>query len=1475
VPTITYSHTAGSVFPAGFTPVIATATDAYGNTAKALVVVAVEPSIRNVTFSQRTDGSRKVDVDYDLLGGAARVGLEVSLDRGATYRSVASVSGAVGAFVSPGSGQRITWDAGADDPALGNAEVRLRVTARSTSQLGAFSGIPSGAYQIGDLTGDGDVYLGVAPVTSVSLSGFSMATTPTTKQQWDLVREWGLSHGYTDLRQVSGKGPDHPVSSVNWYEAVKWLNAASEKEGLTPCYWVDGAVFRTGNSSGVLCIWDVTGYRLPTEAEWEVAARGGQVGKRFPWGDTISLSQANYNGRPANHFYDQGPLGRPPAYAVGSSPYTAPVGSFPANGYGLKDMAGNVFQWCWDKVGSYQGGNNPRGPSTGSYRALRGGAWTVEANFVRCAFRGAQNPLLFGSSVSGGTGDLGFRAAQGVLTGSALEAGTSAGAVDTAAPVLSGVPASMSVRATSDAGAVVDYPVATALDSSSASPTLSYSHARGTMFAVGTTTVTVTATDSFGNSSTADFTVTVLATAPSITAPPAGRTVTEGETVWLSVTAAGTGPLSYQWKKDGADILGATGRVYTFSSATRDNAGSYTVVVTSGAGSVTSQPALMTVVKPGRFSFGRAVYSQAKGAGETVVPVTVRRMIDGSEPASVEVVASSERLPDSAYALPSQPTLVRWEAGELGDKTVNLVLRKGHPVAPEGASIQLRLQSPTGGELGEIGVATVALTPREPGVLMFEAATLERVKPETGDLTVALAVRRVQGATGAVSVEVESVGGNASAGDSIIAQPMILEWGDGDTEPKSFPVLVKAAATVPAGGKTLKFRLRNASGGAEVGGQGTASLVLSPAGLPGSVGFAATTFAGAKAPSGETVVPVSVVRTSGGRGLVSVQVEVAGGTAIAGGDYVLAAPVVLTWADAELGAKTFPIRIPEGAQLGAKGKTVLLKLKEVTGGVGFGVSRSATVNLMSGDTPGPVVVVESPRQNARVAGTSVVMRGKATDVSGVVRVTVSLNGADPEEAELTQAGNGNACEWIVTLWPEQGVNTATVLAYDHRGNVSPDTALRFTFAHVRPELAGTYDGLLVPAVTREELSGQPTAAGVFEGTRGGGLLAVSVSSAGSVTGRMTAGGTEQAFKGVLKRDGTVVFNGGLEKWAVKRSEGRGSTQLGELSLRLREGDPAVVLGELTVPGGGLLLAGIEAEKHVYSAAKVLPSGMRRIPEEVLNPGYENGRYTVLFEALSDEGTETNSGLERSGFPQGAGSGQMTVSSAGVVRVVGRLADATPISYTNRLSPKLGWPVYVPIYGRRGFLAGHVQFDPSQAESDAACTAMEWLRPAGLAAPYGAGWPGGISVGFAASKYAVPSAPTKRLPTPANPFGVFGSTVPVNAIPGDTAPDFVPVELSLSGGGLATPWVQEATVNGGNALALVGAVPEGSPFKAFKWTFAAADGGLKGTFVHPVTGRIVSFTGATFQKTRRAAGCFQFLPANGAGASVGSVEAVLP
>jgi len=212
----------------------------------------------------------------------------------------------------------------------------------------------------------------------VVTNAFFMDITQVTKAQWDTVYNWAIANGYSFDNAGSGKAPDHPVHTANWYDFVKWCNARSEMTGRVPCYTVSGSTYKTGQSEPD-CDFDVNGYRLPTSDEWEYAARGGLSGKRFPWGDTIMHSQANYESF-GTFTYDISPTtGYHPDYRSGGFPYTSPVGSFQANGYGLYDMAGNLFDWCW---------------SLGSRRVFLGGDWTNDSRYALCGQKNSAYPTV-------------------------------------------------------------------------------------------------------------------------------------------------------------------------------------------------------------------------------------------------------------------------------------------------------------------------------------------------------------------------------------------------------------------------------------------------------------------------------------------------------------------------------------------------------------------------------------------------------------------------------------------------------------------------------------------------------------------------------------------------------------------------------------------------------------------------------------------------------------------------------------------------------------------------------------------------------------------------------------------------------------------------------------------------------------------------------------------------------------------------
>jgi len=309
-------------------------------------------TLSNLSAAQR-EGTKLVDIYFDAVDSAdSSVGVSVAVANGGVeLADAATFSGDIGSDVPTGTNLHVVWDGGAglNDTVTSNLSFTLTVSPAAVSGMGY---IPAGTNVVND------------PNFSYTLTSGNlfMDATEITKTEWDLVdaSAWGV---YTS--SGSGYGWSHPVQAVSWYEAAAWCNARSVQDGLTPCYYGGTSWF---------CDFSANGYRLPTVMEWEYAARGGASGWLYPWGNTISTTNANCEVNGYTH--------------PGFGGVTSPVESFAPNGYGLYDMAGNVWEWCWD--------------ISGANRLLKGGSFLETPNALRNGHYGLAPP--------GNQGDfIGFR----------------------------------------------------------------------------------------------------------------------------------------------------------------------------------------------------------------------------------------------------------------------------------------------------------------------------------------------------------------------------------------------------------------------------------------------------------------------------------------------------------------------------------------------------------------------------------------------------------------------------------------------------------------------------------------------------------------------------------------------------------------------------------------------------------------------------------------------------------------------------------------------------------------------------------------------------------------------------------------------------------------------------------------------------------------------------------------------------------
>jgi formylglycine-generating enzyme required for sulfatase activity len=222
--------------------------------------------------------------------------------------------------------------------------------------------IPAGTFEMGNR----GTFSGLSwekPVHTVTISrDFLMSKYEVTQKQYEEVMGTNPSNF---------KGENLPVETVSWYDAVEYCNKLSEKEGLDKCY--------SGSGTSIECDWNANGYRLPTEAEWEYAAKAGTI-TDFYSGNLMNDACSPIDGN----------LDSIGWYCGNSGNITQEVGQKAPNPFGLYDMSGNVYEWCWNRYADYTNTpeTDPKGPAAmSSYRVIRGGSLENSAFLCRSAIR--------------------------------------------------------------------------------------------------------------------------------------------------------------------------------------------------------------------------------------------------------------------------------------------------------------------------------------------------------------------------------------------------------------------------------------------------------------------------------------------------------------------------------------------------------------------------------------------------------------------------------------------------------------------------------------------------------------------------------------------------------------------------------------------------------------------------------------------------------------------------------------------------------------------------------------------------------------------------------------------------------------------------------------------------------------------------------------------------------------------------------
>jgi hypothetical protein len=879
------------------------------------------------------------------------------------------------------------------------------------------------------------------------------------------------------------------------------------------------------------------------------------------------------------------------------------------------------------------------------------------------------------------------------------------------------------IEATGPGGATVFYNPGIATDNVTESPAMTHSKNSGTVFPIGVTTVTITATDSALNVGTGTFTVTVRdTTAPVVVGHedvgpieavgPGGAVVTYAAG---SATDAVTGSPAISYSKNSGTVfpVGLTD-VTIFAEDAAHNIGTRTfqvwvrdstppVVTLTGANPLTVEAAA-TYTDPGATASDAVTSNQnlslritsntvvANVPGTYAVTWTAadfpRLSITGSATRTVHVVDTT------APVVAAHVNVGPIEATGPGGATVTYAAGSATDFVTASPAISYSKNS---GTIFPVGVTTVTIYAEDAAHNIGTGTFTVTVQDTTAPVVAVHTNVTVPATSGAGAIVTYAAG---TATDAVTISPAITYSQNSGT---LFPI---GTTTVTIFAEDAAHNIGTGTFTVTVENVATATLNFATGNLSARpVDHLAQ----------PNVIDVSVLRTDGLTGAVGATVvpsppaTVSGGNAkyVYGTDYEFvsgtSAGAPVSFADNQASA-VVQVRLKTPA-LSKKGQ-FKLTLVSAPGGPTIGSQNVELVTILPRDAAKPLVTIIAPT----AATTSV---AASFDVSGTVRETdvlfsfkVKLNGVEILPLAINPLASfvpNTPVNFSATaLAPQNGTNTLVVEAVDASGNITTVTRT-LTYTNSRPVLAGTYVAVLAPA-TSPDVSNT-------------GLVTATVTATGSFTGKVSVDGLTVAFSGLLTNEGVATFKPALKTTCALFDRTELDSYLGALAFKI------------TSPGGMPTMAGDLFTDDTETESLGSYTGAVDYNKTSPPTADQAGSFNLTFP----------SSLDDESHPQGAAAVRATVTTTGAVSFAGFLADGTKLSAASRLRRDNTVPLYAPLYRKLGDVIGDLSFT-ARANDDVHGAGLLWFRPVlPKAQYYPHGWPTGISFDALGVKYVYPAA----------------------------------------------------------------------------------------------------------------------------------------